>query len=147
MSYVSISLRRAAHGAEHDLASRSRRPQSAGAPRDAVVSDTAACLVCRAARVLPPPLRIVQRLITALLRWQTDHKGYATEAGSVTLIRHFGSAANPNIDLHCAVLDGVDRSTGNKVCVYPMIARHRPESLASTILTDVLPHGSHSLNL
>jgi hypothetical protein len=33
------------------------------------------------------------------------------DAGAVTLIQRFGSAANLNIHLHCLVLDGVYRRT------------------------------------
>jgi hypothetical protein len=64
--------------------------------------------------LLTPVLRIVQRVIAGFLRQQAGLKGSAADAGSVTLIQRFGSAANLNIHLHCLVLDGVYRSTADE---------------------------------
>lgn len=61
--------------------------------------------------LLTPVLRIVHRVITGFLPSQSRLKRSAAEAGSVTLIQRFGSAANLNIHLHCLVLDGVCRRT------------------------------------
>jgi hypothetical protein len=61
--------------------------------------------------VLTPLLRIVHWVITGFLLSQSGLKRTAADAGSVTLIQRFGSAANLNVHLHCLVLDGVYRST------------------------------------
>ena len=50
-------------------------------------------------------------------------------SGAVTLIQRFGSAANPNIPLHCLVLDGVYRRTGGEP-VFRACAGDRPRFLA-----------------
>ena len=44
-------------------------------------------------------------------RQQAGLKAAEADSGAVTLIQHFGSAANLNIHLHCPVLDGVYRRT------------------------------------
>ncbi len=59
-------------------------------------------------------LRIVHRVITGFLVEQAGLKRGAADAGAVTLIQRFGSAANLNIHLHCLVLDGVYRRTEGK---------------------------------
>jgi hypothetical protein len=61
--------------------------------------------------LLTPLLRIVHRGITGFLLSQSGLKRTAADAGSVTLIQRFGSAANLNVHLHCLVLDGVYRRT------------------------------------
>ncbi len=63
--------------------------------------------------LLTPVLRIVHRVITGFLLSEAGLKRGAADAdaGSVTLIQRFGSAANLNIHLHCLVLDGVYRRT------------------------------------
>jgi hypothetical protein len=61
--------------------------------------------------LLTPVLRIVHRVIASFLLSQAGLKRSAADAGSVTLIQRFGSAANLNIHLHCLVLDGVYRRT------------------------------------
>jgi hypothetical protein len=61
--------------------------------------------------LLTPVLVIVHRVITGFLLGQSGLKRTADDAGSVTLIQRFGSAANLNIHLHCLVLDGVDQRT------------------------------------
>jgi len=61
--------------------------------------------------LLTPLLRSVHRVITGFLLRQAGLEHSATDAGSVTLIQRFGSAANLNIHLHCLVLDGVYRRT------------------------------------
>jgi hypothetical protein len=71
-----------------------------------VVSDPAAH-----PELLTPVLRIVHRVITGFLLSQSGLKRSAADAGSVTLIQRFGSAANLKIHLHCLVLDGVYRRT------------------------------------
>ena len=60
---------------------------------------------------LGPVVRIVHRVITGFLIEQAGLRRGAADAGSVTLIQRFGSAANLNIHLHCLVLDGVYRRT------------------------------------
>jgi hypothetical protein len=72
-------------------------------------------------------LRIVQRVITRFLLKQAGLKGNAADAGSVTLIQRFGSAANLNIHLHCLVLDGVYRSNGDEVVFQEARAPTRDE--------------------
>jgi hypothetical protein len=61
--------------------------------------------------LLTPVLRIVHRVITRFLLKQAGLKRDAADAGSVTLIQRFGSAANLNVHLHCLVLDGLYRYT------------------------------------
>ncbi|MCC7081065.1 MAG: transposase [Burkholderiales bacterium] len=61
--------------------------------------------------LLTPVLSIVHRVITGFLLSQSGLKRTAADAGSVTLIQRFGSAANLNVHLHCLVLDGVYRRT------------------------------------
>ena len=61
--------------------------------------------------LLTPGLRIVHRVIARFVLSQAGLKGATADAGSVTLIQRFGSAANLNIHLHCLVLDGVVRRT------------------------------------
>ena len=62
-----------------------------------------------------PALQVVHRVITRHLLGQAgcrvDEADAADEAdsGAVTLMQRFRSAANPNIHLHCMVLDGVYR--------------------------------------
>jgi len=64
--------------------------------------------------LLTPGLRIVHRVIARFVLSQAGLKGATADAGSVTLIQRFGSAANLNIHLHCLVLDGVVRRTGGE---------------------------------
>jgi Putative transposase len=52
-------------------------------------------------------LQVVQRKITRHMLQQANLNQTQAQGGSVTLIQRFGSAANPNIHLHCIVLDGV----------------------------------------
>jgi len=61
--------------------------------------------------LLTPVLGIVHRVISGFLLSQTGLKRTAADAGAVTLIQRFGSAANLNVHLHCLVLDGVYRRT------------------------------------
>ena len=56
-----------------------------------------------------PVLQVVHRVITRFLLDQAGLKAEQADSGAVTLIQHFGSAANLNIHLHCLVLDGVYR--------------------------------------
>jgi hypothetical protein len=73
-----------------------------------VVSDRAAHPAAHPELLTPVP-GIVHRVITGFLLSQAGLKRTAADAGSVTLIERFGSAANLNVHLHCWVLDGVDR--------------------------------------
>jgi len=59
--------------------------------------------------LVTPVLQVVHRVITRHLLDQTGCKAFEADSGAVTLIQRFGSAANPNIHLHCLVLDGVYR--------------------------------------
>jgi hypothetical protein len=61
--------------------------------------------------LLTPVLGIVHRVITGFLLGQAGLKRTAADAGAVTLVQRFGSAANLNVHLHCLVLDGVYRRT------------------------------------
>jgi hypothetical protein len=61
--------------------------------------------------LLTPVLGIVHRVITGFLLGQAGLKRTAADAGAVTLVQRFGSAANLNIHLHCLVLDGAYRRT------------------------------------
>jgi hypothetical protein len=62
-------------------------------------------------QLLTPVLRIVHRVIASFLLSQAGLERTAADAGAVTLIQRFGSAANLNVHLHCLVLDGVYRRT------------------------------------
>jgi hypothetical protein len=64
--------------------------------------------------LLTPVLRIIHRVIAGFLLKQAGLKRATADAGAVTLIQRFGSAANLNIHLHCLVLDGVYRRTEGK---------------------------------
>ena len=59
--------------------------------------------------LLTSVLRIIHRVIARFLLKQEELKRCVVDTGAVTLIQHFGSAANLNIHLHCLVLDGVFR--------------------------------------
>ena len=61
--------------------------------------------------LLTPLLRIVHRVMRRFLLKQAGLNRGAADAGAVTLIQRFGSAANLNIHRHCLVLDGVYRRT------------------------------------
>ena len=52
--------------------------------------------------------------IARFLLKQAGLKRTTADTGAVTLIHRFGSAANLNIHLHCLVLDGVYRSSGER---------------------------------
>ncbi len=65
--------------------------------------------------LLAPVLQIIHRVIARFLIKQAGLKRSAADTGAVTLIQRFGSAANLNIHLHCLVLDGVYRGTGDEV--------------------------------
>ena len=56
-----------------------------------------------------PVLQVVHRVITRQLLGQSGHKPDKADNGAVTLIQRFGSAANVKVNLHCLVLDGVNR--------------------------------------
>ena len=60
-------------------------------------------------KLVTPVLQVVHRVITRHLLGQAGLKAEEADSGAVTLIQHFGSAANLNIHLHCLVLDGVYR--------------------------------------
>ena len=62
--------------------------------------------------LLAPVLRIIHRVIAGFLLKQAGLKRAIANAGAVTLIQRFGSAANLNILLHCLALDGVYRRGG-----------------------------------
>jgi len=55
--------------------------------------------------------------IARFLLKQAGLKRTTADTGAVTLIHRFGSAANLNIHLHCLVLDGVYRSSGERAPV------------------------------
>ena len=57
--------------------------------------------------LLIPLLRILRRVIASFLLSQAGLKRTAADAGAITLIQRFDSAANLNIHLHCLALDGV----------------------------------------
>ncbi len=59
-------------------------------------------------------LRITHSVIAGFLLKQAGLKRSTAATGAVTLIQRFGSAANPNIHLHCLVLDGAYRRTGGE---------------------------------
>ena len=61
--------------------------------------------------LVTPLLQVVHRVITRHLLARAGLKADEADSGAVTLIQRFGSAANPNIHLHCLVLDGVYRRT------------------------------------
>jgi len=61
--------------------------------------------------LLASVLPIIHRVIAGFLLKLAGLKLATADAGAVTLIQRFGSAANLNIHLHCLVLDGVYRRT------------------------------------
>ena len=63
-------------------------------------------------QLLGPVLQVVHRTLTRFLLKQAGLKISEADSGAVTLIQRFGSAANLNVHLHCLVLDGVYRRTG-----------------------------------
>jgi Putative transposase/Transposase zinc-binding domain len=69
-------------------------------------------------QLLTPLLRIIHRVVASFLIKQAGVKRSEAHTGAVTLIQRFGSAANLNIHLHCLVLDGVYRSSGEGVPVF-----------------------------
>jgi Putative transposase len=77
--------------------------------------------------LLTPLLRIVHRVITGFLLGQAGLRRGAADAGAVTLIQRFGSAANLNIHLHCLVLDGLYRRTEGKPVFHEARAPTRDE--------------------
>ena len=68
--------------------------------------------------LLSPVLQVVNRAISSFLIRQAGLKRPQAATGAVTLIQRFGSAANLNIHLHCLVLDGVYRATGDVAVFY-----------------------------
>ena len=58
-------------------------------------------------QLLAPLLQVIHRVIAGFLVKRAGSKLSRANAGAVTLIQRFGSAANLNIHLHCLVLDGV----------------------------------------
>ena len=54
-----------------------------------------------------PVLQIIHRAIATFLLKQAGQNRDQAATGAVTLIQHFGSAANLNIHLHALVFDGV----------------------------------------
>ncbi|MEI6721851.1 MAG: transposase zinc-binding domain-containing protein [Betaproteobacteria bacterium] len=77
--------------------------------------------------LLAPVLRIIHRVIAGFLLKQAGLKRAIANAGAVTLIQRFGSAANLNIHLHCLVLDGVYRRTGGEPVFQEVCAPSRDE--------------------
>lgn len=57
--------------------------------------------------LLSPVLHVIQRAISTSLIKQARFNRRDAQTGAITLIQHFGSAANFNIHLHCLVLDSV----------------------------------------
>ena len=57
---------------------------------------------------------MIHRVIAGFLVKRAGFKLSRADTGAVTLIQRFGSAANLNIHLHCLVLDGIYRSTGDE---------------------------------
>jgi hypothetical protein len=55
------------------------------------------------------PLRVKNLMMRFMIR--LSNACSLAQAGAVTLIQLFGSAANRNIHLHCLVLDGVYHTT------------------------------------
>jgi hypothetical protein len=90
--------------------------------------------------LLTPLLRIVHRVIASFLLKQAGLKRATADAGAVTLIQRFGSAANLNIHLHCLVLDGVYRRTGGEPIFEEVRAPSRDElqGLLDTIIARLL---------
>jgi hypothetical protein len=60
--------------------------------------------------LVAPVLQVVHCVIRRHLLGPAGMKADEADSGTVTLIQRFGSAANPNVHLHCLVLDGVDRT-------------------------------------
>ncbi len=59
--------------------------------------------------LVTPVLQLVERIVTRHLLDGTRLKADEGHGGAVTLIQRVGSAANPNLHLHCLVLDGIYR--------------------------------------
>jgi len=83
----------------------------AGDADDHLRADPLRILLAAHPELLTPLLRSVHCVIASFLLSQAGPKRTAADAGSVTLIQRFGSAANLNVDLHCLVLEGVYRRT------------------------------------
>ena len=74
----------------------------------AVAADPAALAAGAAQPVLVTRvLEVVQRVVRRHLLDRAGLRADEVRVGAVTLIEHFGSAANLNIHLHCLVLRGV----------------------------------------
>ena len=78
-------------------------------------------------QLLAPVLQIIHRVIARFLIKQAGLKRCAADTGAITLIQRFGSAANLNIHLHCLVLDGVYRGTGDEALFQEARAPSRAE--------------------
>ncbi|MCP5082888.1 MAG: IS91 family transposase, partial [Alphaproteobacteria bacterium] len=77
---------------------------------------------------LSPVLQVVKRALSWFLIKQAGLQRPQAATGAVTLIQRFGSAANLNIHLHCLVLDGVYRTTGD-VAVFHRVRNPTTEEL------------------
>jgi hypothetical protein len=58
-------------------------------------------------RLVTLVLQVVHRVVTRYRLGQAGLRAEEADSGAVTLIQHFGSAANLNVQVHCLVLDGV----------------------------------------
>ena len=84
-------------------------------------------------KLVTPVLQVVHRVITRHLLGQAGLKAEEADSGAVTLIQHFGSAANLNIHLHCLVLDGVYRRSAEAEPVFVEAPTPTDEALQAVL--------------
>jgi hypothetical protein len=63
-------------------------------------------------------LRLFLRLVEQCLRAHSPGSGPAARLGAVAFIHRFGSALNPHLHFHCAVIDGVFNATATGGVVF-----------------------------
>ncbi len=84
-------------------------------------------------KLVTPVLQVVQRIVTRHLLGQAGLKADEAHGGAVSLIQRFGSAANLNIHMHCLVLDGVYRVSGDGVPAFVEVAAPTDDELRALL--------------
>ncbi len=92
-------------------------------------------------QLLSPVLQITHRTISTFLIKQAGLKRAQAATGAVTLIQHFGSAANLNIHLHCLVLDGGYHTTEGAT-IFHLVRALSNEKLL-TLLNQIIVKSNH----
>jgi len=90
--------------------------------------------------LLSPVLQVITRAFSTFLIKRAGFTRAQAQTGAVTLIQRFGSAANPNIHLHCLMLDGVYRLTDGAPVFHavPAPSPDELETLLARIINRVL---------